>query len=178
MQVISPMQMYKTVVICNLLFFLKIVFKECYTMQICIHDINTFMRSKHEYLGLGAFWHVFFHGQQGAFPGNLQLVLVLRPSRFFQRAIADIGIRLRRDDFKMKVPVSMLHQCSPKPTVYKASQSNYNYRIMRKEKWMWISLDGLWNALYAVGLADNDCHSHCRSGNESLFCKYEHVLVL
>ncbi|TNN77935.1 putative guanine nucleotide exchange factor MCF2L2 [Liparis tanakae] len=43
----------------------------------------------------------------GAFPGNLQLVLVLRPSRFFQRAIADIGIRLHRDDFKMKVPVSM-----------------------------------------------------------------------
>ncbi|XP_072517043.1 guanine nucleotide exchange factor DBS isoform X2 [Salminus brasiliensis] len=39
----------------------------------------------------------------GAFPGNLQLVLVLRPSRFFQRAIADIGIRLHRDDFKMKI---------------------------------------------------------------------------
>lgn len=46
--------------------------------------------------------------QQGAFPGNLQLVLVLRPSRFLQRTIADIGIRLHRDDFKMKVPVSML----------------------------------------------------------------------
>ncbi|KAJ8409457.1 hypothetical protein AAFF_G00228580 [Aldrovandia affinis] len=39
----------------------------------------------------------------GAFPGNLQQVLVLRPSRFLQRAIADIGIRLHRDDFKMKV---------------------------------------------------------------------------
>ncbi|KAK1805767.1 hypothetical protein P4O66_001948 [Electrophorus voltai] len=39
----------------------------------------------------------------GAFPGNLQLVLVLRPSRFFQRAIADIGIRLHREDFKMKI---------------------------------------------------------------------------
>nr|XP_033478294.1 guanine nucleotide exchange factor DBS isoform X6 [Epinephelus lanceolatus] len=39
----------------------------------------------------------------GAFPGNLQLVLVLRPSRFFQRAIADIGIKLHRDDFKMKI---------------------------------------------------------------------------
>ncbi|CAN9501019.1 unnamed protein product [Ophioblennius macclurei] len=38
----------------------------------------------------------------GAFPGNLQLVLVLRPSRFFQRAIADIGIKLHKDDFKMK----------------------------------------------------------------------------
>ncbi|KAM9480412.1 guanine nucleotide exchange factor DBS isoform 14-T14 [Salvelinus alpinus] len=39
----------------------------------------------------------------GAFPGNLQLVLVLRPSRFFQRAVADIGIKLHRDDFKMKI---------------------------------------------------------------------------
>lgn len=39
----------------------------------------------------------------GAFPGNLQLVLVLRPSKFFQRAIADLGIRLHRDDFKMKI---------------------------------------------------------------------------
>ncbi|XP_063057909.1 guanine nucleotide exchange factor DBS isoform X2 [Engraulis encrasicolus] len=39
----------------------------------------------------------------GAFPGHLQLVLVLRPSRLFQRTIADIGIRLHRDDFKMKI---------------------------------------------------------------------------
>ncbi|XP_064195037.1 guanine nucleotide exchange factor DBS-like isoform X2 [Anguilla rostrata] len=39
----------------------------------------------------------------GAFQGNLLQVLVLRPSRFLQRAIADIGIRLHRDDFKMKV---------------------------------------------------------------------------
>uniref|UniRef100_A0A3Q1G4T6 MCF.2 cell line derived transforming sequence-like 2 n=1 Tax=Acanthochromis polyacanthus TaxID=80966 RepID=A0A3Q1G4T6_9TELE len=39
----------------------------------------------------------------GAFPGNLQLVLVLRPSRFFQRAIADLGIKLHKDDFKMKI---------------------------------------------------------------------------
>ncbi|XP_039984690.1 guanine nucleotide exchange factor DBS isoform X2 [Xiphias gladius] len=39
----------------------------------------------------------------GAFPGNLQLVLVLRPSRFFQRAIAEIGIKLHKDDFKMKI---------------------------------------------------------------------------
>uniref|UniRef100_A0A8C9WG61 Guanine nucleotide exchange factor DBS-like n=1 Tax=Scleropages formosus TaxID=113540 RepID=A0A8C9WG61_SCLFO len=39
----------------------------------------------------------------GAFPGNLQLVLVLRPTRFLQRTITDIGIRLHRDDFKMKV---------------------------------------------------------------------------
>uniref|UniRef100_A0A8C7FLZ7 Guanine nucleotide exchange factor DBS n=1 Tax=Oncorhynchus kisutch TaxID=8019 RepID=A0A8C7FLZ7_ONCKI len=48
----------------------------------------------------------------GAFPGNLQLVLVLRPSRFFQRAIADIGMKLHRDDFKMKVPIVMLNSLS------------------------------------------------------------------
>ncbi|KAJ1087734.1 hypothetical protein NDU88_000899 [Pleurodeles waltl] len=48
----------------------------------------------------------------GAFPGNLQLVFVLRPSRFIQRTIADIGIRLHRDDFKMKVPIIMLNSVS------------------------------------------------------------------
>ncbi|KAM4770703.1 putative guanine nucleotide exchange factor MCF2L2 [Rhinophrynus dorsalis] len=49
----------------------------------------------------------------GAFPGNLQLVFVLRPSRFIHRTIADIGIKLYRDDFKMKIimlnTVSDLH---------------------------------------------------------------------
>ncbi|XP_048460265.1 guanine nucleotide exchange factor DBS [Rhincodon typus] len=45
----------------------------------------------------------------GSFPGNLQLIFVLRPSRFIQRTIADIGIRLQRDDFKMKVPIIMLN---------------------------------------------------------------------
>ncbi|KAM9385408.1 guanine nucleotide exchange factor DBS [Pholidichthys leucotaenia] len=39
----------------------------------------------------------------GAFPGHLQLVLVLKPSRFFQKHIADIGIKLHKDDFKMKI---------------------------------------------------------------------------
>lgn len=39
-------------------------------------------------------------------------MLVLRPSRFFQKAIADIGIKLHKDDFKMKVPVSMLQNHS------------------------------------------------------------------
>ncbi|KAK2530900.1 Mcf2l2 isoform B [Columba livia] len=48
----------------------------------------------------------------GAFPGNLQLVFVLRPSRFIQRTIADIGIKLYRDDFKMKVPIIMLNSVS------------------------------------------------------------------
>ncbi|NWI80390.1 MCF2L factor, partial [Dryoscopus gambensis] len=48
----------------------------------------------------------------GAFPGNLQLVFVLRPSRFIQRAIADIGIKLYRDEFKMKVPIIMLNSVS------------------------------------------------------------------
>ncbi|KAM6962562.1 guanine nucleotide exchange factor DBS [Aplochiton taeniatus] len=39
----------------------------------------------------------------GAFPGNLQLVLVLRPTKFLQRTMADIGLKLHRDDFKMKI---------------------------------------------------------------------------
>ncbi|XP_073772497.1 guanine nucleotide exchange factor DBS isoform X7 [Danio rerio] len=48
----------------------------------------------------------------GSFPGNLQLVLVLKPSRFLQRAIADVSMRLHRDDFKLKVPIVMLNSLS------------------------------------------------------------------
>ncbi|XP_051532048.1 guanine nucleotide exchange factor DBS-like isoform X2 [Myxocyprinus asiaticus] len=48
----------------------------------------------------------------GSFPGNLQLVLVLKPSRLFQRAIADVSMRLHRDDFKLKVPIVMLNSLS------------------------------------------------------------------
>ncbi|XP_043556168.1 guanine nucleotide exchange factor DBS isoform X2 [Chiloscyllium plagiosum] len=44
-----------------------------------------------------------------SFPGNLQLVLVLRPSGIFQRAISDIVLRFNRDDFKLKVPIIMLN---------------------------------------------------------------------
>lgn len=66
---------------------------------------------------------------QGAFPGNLQLVFVLRPSRFIQRAIADIGIKLYRDDFKMKVPVSMqffVHAFSLSPFLHFWAVSNFS----------------------------------------------------
>ncbi|TRY92651.1 hypothetical protein DNTS_007701 [Danionella cerebrum] len=45
---------------------------------------------------------------QGSFPGNLQLVLVLRPTTLFQRTISDIFFKLNKDEFKMKVPVIML----------------------------------------------------------------------
>ncbi|XP_038658688.1 guanine nucleotide exchange factor DBS isoform X1 [Scyliorhinus canicula] len=45
----------------------------------------------------------------GSFPGNLQLILVLRPSGIFQRAISDIVLKLNRDDFKLKVPIIMLN---------------------------------------------------------------------
>ncbi|XP_067288195.1 guanine nucleotide exchange factor DBS isoform X4 [Pseudorasbora parva] len=48
----------------------------------------------------------------GSFPGNLQLVLVLKPSRLLQRAIADVSMRLHRDDFKLKVPIVMLNSLS------------------------------------------------------------------
>ncbi|KAK7805728.1 hypothetical protein U0070_010949 [Myodes glareolus] len=45
---------------------------------------------------------------QASFPANLQLVLVLRPTGFFQRTLSDIAFKFNRDDFKMKVPVMML----------------------------------------------------------------------
>ena len=45
---------------------------------------------------------------QASFPANLQLVLVLRPTGFFQRTLSDLAFKFNRDDFKMKVPVSGL----------------------------------------------------------------------
>ncbi|XP_052004910.1 guanine nucleotide exchange factor DBS-like isoform X1 [Xyrauchen texanus] len=42
----------------------------------------------------------------GWFPGNLRLVLVLRPSAILQRMLSDVFFKLNRDDFK--VPVIML----------------------------------------------------------------------
>ncbi|XP_058643301.1 guanine nucleotide exchange factor DBS isoform X4 [Onychostoma macrolepis] len=42
----------------------------------------------------------------GWFPGNLRLVLVLRPSAILQRTLTDVFFKLQRDDFK--VPVIML----------------------------------------------------------------------
>ncbi|XP_036074715.1 probable guanine nucleotide exchange factor MCF2L2 isoform X3 [Rousettus aegyptiacus] len=47
-----------------------------------------------------------------AFPGNLQLIFILRPSSFIQRAITDIGIKYYRDEFKRKVPIIMLNSIS------------------------------------------------------------------
>ncbi|XP_019380515.1 PREDICTED: guanine nucleotide exchange factor DBS isoform X3 [Gavialis gangeticus] len=43
-----------------------------------------------------------------SFPGNLQLVLVLRPTGFFHRTLTDLAFRFNRDEFKMKVPIIML----------------------------------------------------------------------
>ncbi|KAM9347798.1 guanine nucleotide exchange factor DBS [Symphorus nematophorus] len=39
----------------------------------------------------------------GSFPGNLQLVLVLRPTTLFQRTLSDILFKFNKDEFKMKV---------------------------------------------------------------------------
>ncbi|XP_009996218.1 PREDICTED: guanine nucleotide exchange factor DBS [Chaetura pelagica] len=47
-----------------------------------------------------------------SFPGNLQLVLVLRPTGFFHRALSDIAFRFNKDELKMKVPVIMLGSVS------------------------------------------------------------------
>ncbi|XP_058518123.1 probable guanine nucleotide exchange factor MCF2L2 isoform X2 [Ochotona princeps] len=47
-----------------------------------------------------------------AFPGNLQLIFILRPSHFIQRTFTEIGIKYYRDEFKMKVPIIMLNSVS------------------------------------------------------------------
>ncbi|XP_048349052.1 guanine nucleotide exchange factor DBS isoform X6 [Sphaerodactylus townsendi] len=38
-----------------------------------------------------------------SFPGNLQLVLVLRPTGFFHKTLLDIAFRFHRDEYKMKI---------------------------------------------------------------------------
>lgn len=42
---------------------------------------------------------------QASFPGNLHLVLVLRPTSFFQRTVTDLGFRFSQEDFMLKMPV-------------------------------------------------------------------------
>ncbi|XP_011739176.2 proto-oncogene DBL isoform X11 [Macaca nemestrina] len=39
-----------------------------------------------------------------SFPGNLHLVLVLRPTSFLQRTFTDIGFRFSQEDFMLKLP--------------------------------------------------------------------------
>ncbi|XP_059942678.1 proto-oncogene DBL isoform X1 [Mesoplodon densirostris] len=47
-----------------------------------------------------------------SFPGNLHLVLVLRPTSFLQRTFTDIGFRFSQEDFLLKLPVVMLSSVS------------------------------------------------------------------
>ncbi|XP_053518345.1 proto-oncogene DBL [Artibeus jamaicensis] len=47
-----------------------------------------------------------------SFPGNIHLVLVLRPTSFLQRTFTDIGFRFSQEDFMLKLPVVMLGSVS------------------------------------------------------------------
>ncbi|KAM6143891.1 proto-oncogene DBL isoform 2-T2 [Erethizon dorsatum] len=47
-----------------------------------------------------------------SFPGNLHLILVLRPTSFLQRTFTDFGFRFRQEDFMLKLPVVMLSSVS------------------------------------------------------------------
>ncbi|XP_056347066.1 proto-oncogene DBL isoform X2 [Oenanthe melanoleuca] len=47
-----------------------------------------------------------------SFPGNLHLVMVLRPTGFLQRTFTDIGFRFSQQDFLLKLPVVMLSSVS------------------------------------------------------------------
>ncbi|XP_065585536.1 proto-oncogene DBL isoform X2 [Cyrtonyx montezumae] len=47
-----------------------------------------------------------------SFPGNLHLVMVLRPTGFIQRTFTDIGFRFSQEDFLLKLPVVMLSSVS------------------------------------------------------------------
>ncbi|XP_030284686.1 guanine nucleotide exchange factor DBS isoform X2 [Sparus aurata] len=58
----------------------------------------------------------------GSFPGNLQLVLVLRPTTLLQRTLSDILFKFNKDEFKMKVPVIMLSSITELHTYIDRSQ--------------------------------------------------------
>nr|KAF6435977.1 MCF.2 cell line derived transforming sequence [Rousettus aegyptiacus] len=45
-----------------------------------------------------------FRRNAASFPGNLHLVLVLRPTSFLQRTFTDIGFRFSHEDFMLKLP--------------------------------------------------------------------------
>ncbi|KAM9041093.1 proto-oncogene DBL isoform 1-T1 [Megaptera novaeangliae] len=53
-----------------------------------------------------------FRRNAASFPGNLHLVLVLRPTSFLQRTFTDIGFRFSQEDFILKLPVVMLSSAS------------------------------------------------------------------
>ncbi|XP_043830836.1 proto-oncogene DBL [Dromiciops gliroides] len=53
-----------------------------------------------------------FKRNASSFPGNLHLVMVLRPTSFIQRTFTDIGFRFSQDDFILKLPVVMLSSVS------------------------------------------------------------------
>lgn len=53
---------------------------------------------------------LFFISSQTSFPGNLHLILVLRPSGLLSSAPSpssstDLGFRFSQDDFLLKMPV-------------------------------------------------------------------------
>lgn len=47
----------------------------------------------------------FFSVLQASFPGTLHLVLVLRPTSFFQRTFTDLVFRFSQEDFMLNLPV-------------------------------------------------------------------------
>uniref|UniRef100_A0A8C6YBT1 MCF.2 cell line derived transforming sequence like n=1 Tax=Naja naja TaxID=35670 RepID=A0A8C6YBT1_NAJNA len=51
---------------------------------------------------------VFLDLRLTSFPGNLQLVLVLRPTGFFHRTLFDIAYSFHGDDYKIKLPVKII----------------------------------------------------------------------
>ncbi|XP_061735317.1 guanine nucleotide exchange factor DBS-like isoform X5 [Nerophis ophidion] len=75
----------------------------------------------------------------GSFPGNLQLVLVLRPTTLFQRTLSDILFKFNKDEFKMKVPVIMLSSVSELHSYIDHTQLTHELggtQVYCHEKWI------------------------------------------
>lgn len=85
---------------------------------------------------------------QGSFPGNLQLVLVLRPTTLLQRTLSDILFKFNKDEFKMKVPVCTAILTSGITVVYKFNstylkKNDHFTRVLRCDLYVygWVSGD-------------------------------------
>ncbi|XP_034549970.1 guanine nucleotide exchange factor DBS isoform X2 [Notolabrus celidotus] len=75
----------------------------------------------------------------GSFPGNLQLVLVLRPTTLLQRTLSDILFKFNKDEFKMKVPVIMLSSVTELHTYIDRTQLTHELGGTQEychEKWI------------------------------------------
>lgn len=85
------------------------------------------------------FYCIFFIHIKASFPGNLHLVLVLRPTSFFHRTVTDIGFRFSQEDFMLKMPVRqlLLSYQTCVPSKRGTPHSYYNLELHKSHVFWW-----------------------------------------